>query len=94
MDLKDIIKRAGEMQEKLDEFNEQLSEIRVQGGAGIDMVLLTMDGHGIVIKLSLSDGLLKEDKAVQESLIQAAFNDASKKVKEEVAEKQKSLIEL
>ncbi|MBE8182570.1 MAG: YbaB/EbfC family nucleoid-associated protein [Candidatus Portiera sp.] len=94
MDLKDIMKQAGDMKEKLEEFNKNLADIRVEASSGIDMVSVTMDGNGMIVKISLSDVLLKEDKAVQESLIQAALNDATKKVKEKVAEKQKSLIGL
>lgn len=92
MDIQDILKQAGEMKEKLEEFNKTLAKVHAKGTAGIDMVVITMDGNGMVVKVELSDALLKEDKDVQQSLIQAAFNDASKKVKDAVAEKQKSIV--
>lgn len=87
-----MLKQAGVLKEKLDELNKHLADIQAQGSAGIDMVQVTMDGNGMIVKVALSDALLEEDKAVQESLIQAACNDASKKVKDAVATKQKELV--
>lgn len=92
MEFEEIMKKAEDVKNKLEEFKKELSSIRVQGSAGIDMAIVNMDGNGLVVQLSLSEALLKESKEVQESLILSAVNDASQKVKQEVADKQKSLI--
>lgn len=75
-----LMKNAKKIQEMMQKAQEELSKIEVTGESGAGMVKITLTAQHEVIKLVLSDELLKEAKEVVEDLIKAAFNDANQKV--------------
>lgn len=75
-----LMKNAKKIQEMIQKAQEELSKIEVTGESGAGMVKITLTAQHEVIKLVLSDELLKEAKEVVEDLIKAAFNDANQKV--------------
>ncbi|MFW0028812.1 MAG: YbaB/EbfC family nucleoid-associated protein [Coxiella endosymbiont of Dermacentor nuttalli] len=75
-----LMKNAKKIQEMMQKAQEELSKIEVTGESGAGMVKITLTAQHEVIKLVLSDELIKEAKEVVEDLIKAAFNDANQKV--------------
>ena len=78
--LGNLMKNAKKIQEMIQEAQEELSKIAVTGESGADMVKVTITAQHEVVKLILSNELLKEEKEVIEDLIKAAFNDANQKI--------------
>ena len=80
MDFTKMLKQAQEMQQKMMEAKDGLKNVIAEGVSGGDAVKVQMNGHFEVIKIDISDEILKEDKAVIEDLIVAATNNAKKEV--------------
>ena len=80
MDFTKMLKQAQEMQQKMMEAKDGLKNLIAEGVSGGDAVKVQMNGHFEVIKIDISDEILKEDKAVIEDLIVAATNNAKKEV--------------
>ncbi len=76
----DLMKKAQEMQQKLQEAQQQAAETEVEGQAGAGMVTVTMTGRYDVRRVNVDPAVLNEDKEVLEDLLAAAVNDAVKKV--------------
>ena len=79
LDLNQLLSSAKSMMEKT---QKSMSGISATGESGAGSVRVTMTGQYKVTAVSLDDDILKEDKAVVETLIQSAMNDASNKVSE------------
>lgn len=87
MGLNDIMKRAQEMQKKLQDIQKQVAEMEVTGQSGGSVVKITMTGQHYAKKVSLDPNLLKEEKAIIEDLIAAAINDATDKIERSLRDK-------
>ena len=61
-------------------------KIEVVGISGADSVKVTLNGEGEMIKLELSDQILKEEKTIIEDLIIAAHNNAKFQLKSKTTE--------
>lgn len=85
--LNDIMKRAQEMQKKLQDIQTQVAEMEVTGKSGGGMVTITMNGQHYAKKVALDPNLLKEEKAIIEDLIAAAINDATDKIERNLRDK-------
>ncbi len=81
-DLNELMKKAAEMQEKMQKAQEELANKEVLGEAGAGLVKVTMTGRHDVRRVDIDDSLLSEDKEVLEDLLAAAVNDAVRKVEE------------
>lgn len=91
-DLMGLMKKAEELQTKMNEMQDNLGTVLVEGKAGGGMVTLTLSGKGELKALKIDPSLFKEDDVeVLEDLIIAAHADA--KVKSE-AELQKKMAEV
>ncbi|MEW5250196.1 YbaB/EbfC family nucleoid-associated protein [Microbulbifer discodermiae] len=77
-----------DMQEKMQQMQRQLDELRLQGEAGAGMVKVTMNGRHDVIAVEIDPGLMGEDKEMLEDLLAAAVNDAVRRVEEKSRELQ------
>ena len=80
-DFSKILDKAKELEEKMKESQERIKKIEVVGVSGADAVKITLNGEGEMVKLHLSDEILKEDKSIIEDLISAAHNNAKSKLK-------------
>lgn len=87
MGLNDIMKRAQEMQKKLQDIQKQVAEMEIIGQSGGGVVKIIMTGQHYAKKVTLDPNLLKEEKAIIEDLIAAAINDATDKIEKGLREK-------
>jgi DNA-binding YbaB/EbfC family protein len=83
--LQRMLKQAKEMQDRL---QEELAELRIEGTSGGGIVRLTLDGQKNLVSVRLEPEVINpNDIEMLQDLIVAAFNDASAKVDEQVAQK-------
>lgn len=81
--MKNLMKQAQQMQEKIAEMQKKLEEEETEGSSGGGLVKVTLNGKGEMKRLSLDESLIvPDDKEVLEDLILAAFNDAKAKVED------------
>jgi len=85
--LSNLMKEAQKMQQRMQEAQQQLSELVVSGESGGGMVKIEMNGRHDVMKVKLKPSLLEEDVEMLEDLIAAAVNDAVRKVESASKEK-------
>ena len=91
-DIMGLMKKAGEMQEKMKEMQEEAANAEVSGTAGGGLVSVTMSGKGEMRGLSIDPSLFKEDDVeILEDLIMAAHNDAKGKSETLMQEKMQDL---
>jgi nucleoid-associated protein EbfC len=83
-----MMKQVQEMQEKMQTMQEQMENLSVDGVSGAGMVSVTLNGKGIVRKVTIDPSIIDpKDVGILEDLIVAAVNDARTKVDAKVAEK-------
>jgi len=85
--LGNMMKQAQKMQADMQQAQEELGRIEVQGAAGGGLVTLTMTCKHEVRALCIDDSLIGDDKDMLEDIVAAAFNDALRKVEKTVQEK-------
>ena len=78
--LGDMMKKAQEMQENLQNAQKELANKEVTGEAGGGMVTVLMRGTHEVNRVKIDPALVGEDLEMLEDLIAAAINDAVHKV--------------
>ena len=85
-DLKKILDKAKELESKMKESQEKIKDITAEGKAGSNSVKVILNGENEMIKITLSDEIMKEDKVVAEDLILAAHNNARSELKTKTSE--------
>ena len=92
MDLNQIMKKAQDLQSKMQKAQQELEEVEVTGsaGGGNFSVKITLNGKGIAKKCEIDQSLM-DDKSMLEDLVTAAFNNAKNRLDETVGEKMKSI---
>jgi hypothetical protein len=94
MDFMGMMKKAQAMQAKLQEAQDELARVEVQGASGGGMVGVTMSAKGDLKAVAIDPSLLTPaDKEMLEDLIVAAFADAKTKAERVAAEKMQALTE-
>jgi nucleoid-associated protein EbfC len=94
MDIMGMMKKAQAVQAKLQEAQEELGRLEVEGQAGGGMVSLTLNAKGDLRGVRIDASLLTPaDKDMLEDLIVAAFTDGKAKADRAAAEKMQSLTE-
>ena len=78
-----VMKQAEQMQRKM---QEEIALIRVEASAGGGMVSVKMDGKKNVTAVKI-DPEVAGDVEMLQDMVMAAFNDASKKVDDEIGQK-------
>ncbi len=92
MDIMGMMKKAQAMQAKLQEAQEELSQVEVEGQSGGGMVRITMTAKGELRRVNIDASLIvPADKEMLEDLLMAAFADAKGKADRAAAEKMQSL---
>jgi len=90
MDMRQMMKQAQQMQERL---QKQMAELRVEASAGGGMVTVVVNGAKQIQSLTIDPEVVsKEDVEMLQDLIAAAVNDAQRKVDEELAQKMGGLL--
>tara|TARA_B100000029_G_C17082684_1_gene781137 strand:+ start:29 stop:346 length:318 start_codon:yes stop_codon:yes gene_type:complete len=85
-DFNKILDKAKELELKMKESQEKIKKIEVIGISGGNAVKVSLNGEGEMIKLDLSDEILKEKKEIIEDLISAAHNNAKSQLKSRTSE--------
>ncbi len=78
--LGNLMKEAQKMQQRMQEAQEQLTQLVVEGKAGGKMVTISMNGRHDVLGVKINHALLDEDIEMLEDLVAAAVNDAVRQV--------------
>ena len=87
-----MMKQAQEMQGKIQELQERLNQMEIDGAAGGGMVRVTLTGKGEMRAIKIDPALADpQDIEVLEDLIVAAVNDAKAKVEQQAAEEMQKL---
>ena len=82
-----MMKQAQQMQKKMGEVQQKLSELEVTGKANNGLIKVVMDGKQKVIDIKIDSSLLNEEIDMLEDLVLTAINEAVAK-SHEMAEKQ------
>ena len=85
-DLTKILDKARELESKMKESQKKIKNITAEGKAGSNSVKVIINGENEMIKITLSDEIMKEDKVVAEDLILAAHNNARSELKTKTSE--------
>ncbi|MDC0009903.1 YbaB/EbfC family nucleoid-associated protein [Candidatus Pelagibacter sp.] len=85
-DFTKILDKAKELETKMKESQEKIKNIQVEGTSGSNSVKVTLNGENEMIKINLSDEILKENKIIIEDLIVAAHNNAKSELKSKTSE--------
>jgi DNA-binding YbaB/EbfC family protein len=88
MNLMKMMKQAQELQGRMQQMQEELSSLQVEGQSGGGLVKVTLNGKMEARGVKIDPSLLKpEDAEMVEDLILAAFQDAKAKVEAAVQAK-------
>lgn len=82
-----LMQQAQKMQEQMQQAQEEIAGMEVEGAAGGGMVKVTMSGRHEVRRVTIDDSLMGDDREMLEDLVAAAVNDAVQKVDAETKER-------
>lgn len=75
-----LMKQAQKMQEDMQKAQEEIATMQVEGQSGGGMVSVVMNGQHELLRVTIDDALMSDDKEMLEDLVAAAVNDASQKL--------------
>jgi len=87
MNMNNLLKQAQKMQKKMQEAQEHLGEIQVEGSAGGGMVTAVANGNQELLEVKIEPEVMEDDVEILEDLIVAAVNQAMSKASEAAQEK-------
>ena len=91
-DLMGMMKQARELQGKMEQLQQEVSALEVEGSAGGGLVTVTMSGKSEMRRVRIDPSLLKPEEAeIVEDLIVAAVNDARAKAEAKLADRMRDL---
>ena len=85
-DFAKILEKAKELENKMKESQDKIKKIEAIGVSGGEAVKVTLNGDGEMVKIDISNEILKEEKGIIEDLILAAHNNAKSKLKSKTSE--------
>ena len=77
----DMLSKAKDMQKKMQDVQESIKKIEVEGTAGGNLVKVTLSGDYEIKSILISNDAKKEDQEIINDLIKAAYNNAKDKLK-------------
>ena len=87
-----MMKQAAQLQSKMQEMQESLANVEVEGTAGGGMVTVRMTAKSELKGVKVDDSLMKpEEKEILEDLLVTAFGEARRKAEAAMQEKMQSL---
>lgn len=93
MNIQEMMKQAKAMQDKMQEMQEKLGGVEVEGSAGGDLVKVTITCKGETRGISIDDSMMDlNEKEVLEDLLKAALNDAKSKADQKLAEETQKMM--
>ncbi|KAA6205663.1 MAG: YbaB/EbfC family nucleoid-associated protein [Candidatus Tokpelaia sp.] len=91
-DLMGMMKKAKEMQTKMQDLQAEMANLTAEGKAGGGLVAITLGGDGKVRAVNIDSSLMKEEeKEILEDLLLAAYNEAKEKIETAIAEKTQTI---
>jgi nucleoid-associated protein EbfC len=91
-DLMGMMKQVRDMQVRMQQMQEELEGIEVEGRSGGGLVAVTFNGKGDMKRVRIDPSLMRPDEVeIVEDLITAAVQDAKSKVEATVQEKMQSV---
>jgi DNA-binding YbaB/EbfC family protein len=91
-DFMGMMKKAAELQSKMQAMQAELETVEVEGSAGGGVVKVTLNGKGDLKSVHVDESLMKpEEKEILEDLLVTAHADARKRSEGIVQEKMKAL---
>lgn len=88
----DMMKKAAELQSKVQQMQTELEAIEIEGSSGGGVVKIVLNGKGDLKSVNIDPSLMKPDeKEIVEDLLVTAHADARRKSEDTMAEKMKSL---
>lgn len=78
-----ILKQARDVQKKIEEVQNELDDLTIEGDSGGGMVKVVVNGKQQLLELNIDPEAVKEDKELLEDLIISAVNNALSKSLEE-----------
>jgi DNA-binding YbaB/EbfC family protein len=91
-DMMGMMKQARALQEKMEQLQQEVAALEVEGASGGGLVTVTMTGKSEMKRLRIDPSLIKpEDTEILEDLIVAAVNDARGKAEQKLADKMREL---
>tara|TARA_S200000501_G_C20340002_1_gene532816 strand:+ start:202 stop:522 length:321 start_codon:yes stop_codon:yes gene_type:complete len=85
-DFSDMLSKAKEMQSKMQEVQNAIKKIEVEGVAGGNLVKVVLSGDYEMKSIIISDEAKKEKEEIVNDLIKAAYNNAKEKLKKRSSE--------
>ena len=85
-DFAKILDKAKELESKMKESQKKIKNIQADGVSGSNSVKVKLNGDYEMLKISLSDEIMRENKTIIEDLIVAAHNNAKLEVKSKTTE--------
>ena len=85
-DFSKILSQAKELEAKMKESQEKIKNITAEGISGANSVRVVLSGDGEILKIDLSDEIMKEKKIIIQDLIKAAHNNAKAQLKIKTSE--------
>src|SRR5690625_7888728 len=83
MNIQKLMKEAQKAQRKMQEAQEKLASLSVEGSAGGGLVTVTANGEGTVTGVKIDPSAVDpEDVEMLEDLVSAAVSDAQRKARE------------
>ena len=90
MDIKNMMKQAQQMQDRL---QKQMGDMKVEGAAGGGMVTVVVSGHKQMLSIKIDpEAVSKDDVEMLQDLVLAAINDAHRKVDEALSQQMSGLM--
>ena len=85
-DFSKILDKAKELEAQMKKSQEKIKNIEVEGISGTNSVKVTLNWEGEMVRLEISPETIKEEKAIIEDLIVAAYNNAKVHLKSKTSE--------
>ena len=82
----DMLSKAKAMQDKMQEAQEKIKNIEVEGFGGGNLVKVILTGDYELKSIIISEEAKKEDQEIVNDLIVAAYNNAKENLKKKSAE--------
>jgi DNA-binding YbaB/EbfC family protein len=87
-DLMGMMKQVGQMQARMQQVQQELESLEVEGSSGGGLVAVTLNGKADMRRVRIDPSLLKPDEGeILEDLIVAAVADAKSKVEQTMQQK-------
>ena len=91
-DLMGMMKQAKVLQDKMQEMQEEVAALTLDGVSGGGLVRVTVNGKSELKTVRIDTSLLKPEEAeILEDLIVAAYSDAREKAEAALAEKMRAM---